>query len=85
MEGWLKARIRKRDKDIEMELKRLNLAYGEEADIIREGVRWVLFHKNRSEMPISKPLFTEIDSYLPEIAPDIPKNVESLLNDLINF
>jgi len=35
----LKARLRKRDKDIQQAVKRLNLEEGEMADMVRDGVR----------------------------------------------
>jgi len=35
----LRARLRKRDKDIQQAVKRLNLEEGEMADIVRDGVR----------------------------------------------
>ena len=45
-EQWLKARIRERDWDIMAELERRNLTYGEMADIVRDGVRRVLFDRD---------------------------------------
>lgn len=44
-EEWLKARIRKRDKDIREELERRQLTFGEMADLVREGVRMILFRE----------------------------------------
>lgn len=45
-EQWLKARLRERDWDIMAELDRRQLSYGEMADIIRDGVRRVLFDRD---------------------------------------
>jgi len=38
----LKARLRKRDKDIQQAIKRLNLEEGEMADMLRDGFRMKL-------------------------------------------
>lgn len=45
-EQWLKARLRERDWDIMAELDRRQLTYGEMADIVRDGVRRVLFDRD---------------------------------------
>ncbi len=45
-ELWLKARLRERDWDIMIELERRQLTYGEMADIVRDGVRRVLFDRD---------------------------------------
>lgn len=39
---FLRARLRKRDKDIQQAIKRLDLEEGEMADMIRDGFRLVL-------------------------------------------
>jgi len=55
----LKARLRKRDKDIQQAVQHLNLEEGEMADIVRDGVRLKLVEmgvmgtRDRSPTPIT--------------------------------
>ena len=47
MQEWLKARIRKyADDDIRQELSKRNLTWGQQAELVRQGVRLVLFGKS---------------------------------------
>lgn len=83
-EDFLKARLRKRDRDIKQEIKRRRdanlITEGELSDIIREGVRRVLF----SEEKVSR-TFDPILAELKEKDLGVPENVEALVDDLILF
>lgn len=49
MEEWLKARIRKyADDDIRQELVKRNLSWGQQAELVRQGVRLILFGNSAS-------------------------------------
>jgi hypothetical protein len=50
-EDWLRARLRPRDYDIREELEKLNLAPGERSDLIRDGVRIILFGTTNRKRP----------------------------------
>lgn len=53
-EDWLKARLRARDWDIKAELEHRKLSYGEMADIVRDGVRRVLFDSKIDQRKIER-------------------------------
>ena len=67
----LRARLRKRDKDIKQAVKRLNLEEGEMADMLRDGFRMKL-----TEIGAMRPL-------TPSITPDDARLVaKELMNNL---
>lgn len=80
----LKARIRKRDRDIREEVqRRINAGLwgdGIMADIVREGVRQVFFSEDPKPQALD-PIFAE----LKEKDPGIPEDVEVLVDELLNF
>ncbi|MHB1651698.1 MAG: hypothetical protein ACYCVD_04365 [Desulfitobacteriaceae bacterium] len=78
-DDFLKARLRPRDWDIREELRNRKFATGELSDIIREGVRRVLFAEEKPKA--LDPVFAE----LKEKDPGIPEDVEALVDDLMSF
>lgn len=81
LELWLKARIRKRDHDIRDEINRRNLSFGEMADMVREGVRLVLFKKGKDQVSSSDPIFASLN----EKIPDVPEDAEASVDRLFSF
>ena len=51
---WLKARLRERDWDIIAELERRNLKQGELSDMVRDGMRRVLFDQDDDPQRIER-------------------------------
>lgn len=64
----LRARLRKRDKDILQAVKRLKLEEGEMADMVRDGFRKVL---------------TEIGAMRPPVDPLTPNDAQLIAKELI--
>ncbi|TGE35843.1 hypothetical protein E4K67_22240 [Desulfosporosinus fructosivorans] len=65
----LRARLRKRDKDIQQAVKRLNLEEGEMADMLRDGFRMKL---------------TEIGAMRPPAPPITPDDARLVARELMN-
>lgn len=81
-ERWLKARLRDRDKDIEQAIDARDLSYGEISDLVREGVRRVLFGRQESYAADVSEIQAEINQVEREPSPE---ELNSMLDDLINF